>query len=141
MIWILIQVVLGLILVWPFNGWDYGAEAIPGYGIVMIGLAGLFWTLRHNRPANWQVSPQVKSGAHLIRSGPYYWVRHPMYSASLIFLFGFVLLDRHWIDVLAWLLMGVTFLVKSRIEDRCLMKAFPEYEAYCQSTGAFFPRL
>lgn len=141
MIWILLQVVLGLILVWPFNGWGYDAKALPGYAVVILGLAGLFWTLRHNRPANWQARPEIKPGADLILTGPYQWVRHPMYVATLIFLFGFVLLDRHWMDAAAWLLMALTFLFKSRIEDRLLREKFADYEAYYSSTGAFFPRL
>jgi len=140
MIWLWLQVILGIVLIWPFNGWDYNLEALPGFGCVALGLGLLLWTLRHNRPRNWQAAPEVKPRAQMITSGPYRWVRHPMYTASLTFLFGFVLLDRHWLDLAAWLLLIVTFIGKSRVEERSMRERFPEYAAYRRRTGALLPR-
>jgi len=140
MLWLWLQVILGIVLIWPFNGWGYDLAAMPGYVFVALGFALLFWTLRNNRPHNWQAAPEVKEGANMITSGPYRWVRHPMYTASLTFLFGFVLLDRHWLDLVAWIGLVGTFLGKSRIEERSMLKRFPEYAAYRHQTGAFLPR-
>lgn len=77
----------------------------------------------------------------LVRTGPYRWVRHPMYLAHFL-IFLCVLLQRF-----APLTLGlyVAFVagqvLRARIEEKKLLAVFPEYEDYRRTTGMFFPKL
>src|ERR1035437_4815820 len=47
-------------------------------------LALAAWTLRHNRPGNFNIRPTPMVWGVLVTSGPYRWIRHPMYSSLLL---------------------------------------------------------
>jgi protein-S-isoprenylcysteine O-methyltransferase Ste14 len=139
--WVVVQLALALVIFWPFNIWPRTPVGLmPGLLLMVAGGVLMIWTLRHNHSGNWQVAPAVRSGARLITDGPYRWVRHPMYVAVLVLTLGFVLLDRHVADGVAWVLLAGLFAIKSRIEEASLAKRFPCYEAYRRRTGAFWPR-
>ncbi|HEV3029530.1 MAG TPA: isoprenylcysteine carboxylmethyltransferase family protein [Planctomycetota bacterium] len=77
----------------------------------------------------------------LVRSGPYRWVRHPMYSAHFV-IFLCVLLQRFAPLTLGLYIVFVGGqIVRARIEERKLAATFPDYEEYRRTTGMFFPRL
>lgn len=116
----------------PPGGWVWALAAGAG----ALGL----WTLAHNRPGNFRIHPHPHPQGHLVTSGPYRWVRHPMYGAVLLLAAALagVVADR-WSAGLWLLLLGVLD-VKARLEERCLRARFADYGAYGASTGRFFPR-
>ncbi len=139
-VWIILQGALGLAMVWPINGWDWDIAAIPGY--LLVGLAAcLFgWTLVHNRLGNWRVAPEPKPNAQLIISGPYRYMRHPMYCGLLVLALAFVLLDCHPVKIGVAAALYVVLRIKSGIEERHLRQHFPHYAEYSHRTGRFMPR-
>jgi protein-S-isoprenylcysteine O-methyltransferase Ste14 len=140
--WVTAQLGLALLLFWPLREWPRSwTGLLPGYLPIAGGAALMAWTLNHNRRGNWQVAPALRSGARLVRTGPYRWVRHPMYVAVLVLGLGFVALDRHLLDALVWLALAALFAVKARLEERALTETFPDYADYRRHTGAFWPRL
>ena len=54
------------------------------------------WVMHENSFAAPVVKVQSERGHRVIDSGPYAWVRHPMYSGSLLFLVGTSLLLGSW---------------------------------------------
>jgi len=77
----------------------------------------------------------------LVRSGPYRWVRHPMYLAHFV-IFLCVMLLRFAPATLALYVVFIAGQVaRARIEERKLAETFPEYVEYRRTTGMFFPRL
>jgi protein-S-isoprenylcysteine O-methyltransferase Ste14 len=77
----------------------------------------------------------------LVRTGPYRWVRHPMYLAHFL-IFLCVLLQRFApLTAALYVLFFAGQVVRARIEEKKLLSVFPEYEAYRRSTGMFLPRL
>jgi protein-S-isoprenylcysteine O-methyltransferase Ste14 len=77
----------------------------------------------------------------LVVSGPYRWVRHPMYAAHFL-IFLCVLLQRFAPLTLAlYIVFVVGQVIRARIEEGKLAETFPEYEDYRKRTGMFFPRL
>lgn len=135
------QLVLALVIFWPFRAWPTTWSGLaPGYALILAGAALMAWTLRHNRRGNWQVAPAVRAGARLVTSGPYRFLRHPMYVAVLALCLGFVVLDRHAADLAAWIALAALFALKARLEERALARVFPDYAAYLRRTGAFWPR-
>jgi protein-S-isoprenylcysteine O-methyltransferase Ste14 len=77
----------------------------------------------------------------MIRQGPYRFIRHPMYSAVLLFIWSAVFSHLGlWTLVL---LVVVTAVVASRIafEEQTLQKQYPDYAAFVNETKAVIPFL
>ncbi len=112
-----------------------------GIAITAAGLLFAIWA-RFHLGRNWSGQVTVKVGHQLIRSGPYRWVRHPIYSGMILALIGTAISKGQLGGFVAALLLWIGFTLKSRIEERFMANTFgPEYEQYSQSTGAIVPRL
>jgi len=99
------------------------------------------WTLLHNRLGNFNIHPQPRQNGRLITTGPYRWIRHPMYSAVLL---GAAALAAAAPGVLAWLLWAMLWgvlLSKALLEERWLAQIYPHYTHYCQRSKRFLPWL
>src|SRR5439155_10935097 len=91
---------------------------------------------------NWSGTVTIKVGHTLIRTGPYRWVRHPIYSGILLAMIGTALARGKPISVLAIVLFWFGFWFKSRLEEQFMRKTFgQEYDEYARSTGALVPKL
>ena len=90
---------------------------------------------------NWSSAVTIKVGHELIRTGPYAWVRHPIYCGLLVALIGTGLARDKLIALPAIALFWLGFWIKSRMEERFMFKTFGEqYLEYSKSTGALIPR-
>jgi protein-S-isoprenylcysteine O-methyltransferase Ste14 len=90
------------------------------------------------------VTPTVvtRQKAQLVTSGPYRWVRHPLYVMGLIGYIGFALLAENWFIALTTSLGFVLLAIRARDEEANLLTKFgDEYRQYMQTTGRFLPRL
>ena len=86
-------ILLGLLLL-PYEVvyLSYGTYFSLTCNALALGLA--LWTFKHNRLGNFNIIPDIKEGCQLITSGPYAYIRHPMYSAVLLFALGTLSLLR-----------------------------------------------
>ena len=81
----------------------------------------------------------LQEGHELVTSGPYAWVRHPIYAGFLIAMLGSVFADG-----VGWLVVGVLFgarfLYSAKAEEKIMLKQFPnEYPAYLKRTRGLIP--
>lgn len=122
-------------LLTPHAAW---ALALGG----LICALGLFVTLwaRWTLAGNWSSDVTFKQGHELVRTGPYRFVRHPIYTGLLVMVLGTALTLgalRCW---LALPLMAVAFWIKLSQEERLLLRHFPdEYPAYQKQVKALVP--
>ena len=81
------------------------------------------------------------SGAPIITRGPYRFIRHPMYSAALVFIWAGT--ASHLSVLTLGIGIAVTAVVNARIiaEERLLRAKYPEYLDYSRSTNALIPFL
>src|ERR1700674_1641909 len=81
---LLVAAQFGLIawLIWPFTPQVWSPTALA---LLACSIALGVWTLAHNRLGNFNIRPEPKASGGLVTSGPYRFVRLPMYSALLFF--------------------------------------------------------
>ena len=114
---------------------------ILGIAVAVVGFAFAIWARVHIG-RNWSSSVVAKVQHELIRSGPYRWVRHPIYSGLLLAILGTVLVQDQVRGLVALALVYAGWKIKSRLEERMMVSTFGEqYTTYANSTGALFPRL
>jgi protein-S-isoprenylcysteine O-methyltransferase Ste14 len=137
-----LQVVLlgGLVLLPGSDDWTNPSPAKTAARIV--SLAGLMLAaaaaLRLGSALT--ATPVPKSHAMLRTSGLYRFARHPIYSGVLLFVIGSVISSRSFWKLALGVATIVFFNLKARWEESRLRETYPDYTAYAQRTGRFFPR-
>lgn len=119
------------------------SAAIENIGLLLTvaGIALAIWA-RFYIGQNWSGNVTIKVGHELIRTGPYRWVRHPIYSGILLAIFGTALAKGEAVGVISIALFWLGFLIKSRKEEEFMRKTFGEqYVEYSRMTGALVPKL
>lgn len=113
-----------------------------GVGIALLGFALLQWS-QNTLGKNWSDTPRMMKDQLLITSGPYQFMRHPIYTAFLLILGSTLLISANWLIGLTWI--GMTVLeVASRIgfEENLMLEYFGEqYRTYMERTGRLLPLL
>jgi protein-S-isoprenylcysteine O-methyltransferase Ste14 len=111
-----------------------------GVALTSIGVAVAVWA-RRTLGEFWSARVTLKEEHRLIRSGPYRFVRHPIYTGMFLAAAGTAVVVGEWRGVLALVLMLITHSRKALREEKMLTQEFgDEYAAYRQSTGFLFPR-
>jgi protein-S-isoprenylcysteine O-methyltransferase Ste14 len=89
----------------------------------------------------WSSPLQVREHHHLVTTGPYAWVRHPIYLSLIVFMTGIALIAANWFLVLFLIISIVDLGLRIPKEERMMIDEFGgEYEAYMQRTGRLLPR-
>ena len=106
--------------------------ALQALGLAMLLLTTGFimWVMRANSFAAPVVKVQSERGHRVVSTGPYAWVRHPMYSGTILFFVGVPLLLGSWWGVALSPLFVILFAVRSGIEERALIAGLPGYADY-----------
>lgn len=119
----------------PVGAWPFWTGAL-------LTLAGLLLTVwaRVHIGANWSGTVTVKQDHELITSGPYRFVRHPIYSGLLLAFVGSALARAEWRGVVAVALASWALWRKLRIEERWMREQFGSaYEEYAGRVAALVP--
>jgi protein-S-isoprenylcysteine O-methyltransferase Ste14 len=88
--------------------------------------------MRENSYASPLVKIDAERGHKVISTGPYAWVRHPMYGAAIPYFIGVPLLLGSWYALaIGFLLIGILAL-RAVWEEQTLMTELPGYTDYAQ---------
>ncbi|MCE0499235.1 MAG: isoprenylcysteine carboxylmethyltransferase family protein [Methylacidiphilales bacterium] len=110
-----------------------------GAVILVLGLSFTIWARVH-LGANWSGIVTLKKDHELIRTGPYGWVRHPIYSGILLAILGTVIAIGEWRGLLALACITFGFVCKIQTEERWMGEAFgPRYALYIKEVYALIP--
>jgi protein-S-isoprenylcysteine O-methyltransferase Ste14 len=129
----------------PFILWSYFflEEWTRLLGIVfgLVSILYLLWVLR-TLGEMWSYALEIQEEHKLITSGPYARIRHPMYTAHVVFDTGMVLVSLNWV-FLVLLVIGIPYVYNRMFtEEKMMVEQFgEEYERYMKRTGRLFPKL
>lgn len=106
--------------------------ALQALGLALLILSSFFiaWVFRENAFAAAVVKVQSERGHRVISSGPYAFVRHPMYSGGVLFLVGMALLLGSWWGLVMSPIFAVIFAIRTRVEETTLISGLPGYADY-----------
>lgn len=116
------------------NAWLEGA----GLAVFLSGLALAVWA-RVYLGRNWGTPMSQKVDPELVTTGPYRYVRHPIYSGIILGMIGTTMaISPFWL--VAAVLLGVYFVYSATVEERNMERLFPDsYPAYKRSTKMLIP--
>lgn len=113
-----------------------------GVSLGLLGLFLLFWG-HHSLGKNLSAPGVIKEKQSLVTTGPYQWVRHPMYTVIFLLGIAYFLISANWIIGVLWIgwIVG-TVASMLREEEAALIEKFGDrYRVYMQRTGRFLPRV
>jgi protein-S-isoprenylcysteine O-methyltransferase Ste14 len=104
-------------------------------GFTLAGTILAFWSAWH-LGTSFSLLPQAR---RLVTTGPYHYVRHPIYLGGLLITIGEVWWRFSPLVVALNLIFVAAQLVRLRYEEQVLARAFPDYAAYRARTSALIP--
>jgi protein-S-isoprenylcysteine O-methyltransferase Ste14 len=131
-----------LFVVWlilmPLDAVRFGWSEVPGW-VQVLGALGLvlsfyvlFLTFRENTYLALVVKVQEERGQTVVTSGPYRYVRHPIYASMFLFLPGSALLLGSWWGLLLCLVILGLLVWRTTLEDRMLKNELAGYDEYAR---------
>jgi len=124
---------------WPIlppSGW----VTVLAVAMTSAGLLFAIWARAH-LGGNWSGTVTMKVGHELVRSGPYRWVRHPIYTGIFLAVLGMAVERRELRSIVALALIYAGFFLKIRKEEQFMNTLFGAgYDEYRRTTGALIPR-
>jgi protein-S-isoprenylcysteine O-methyltransferase Ste14 len=114
----------------PMPSWS----VYPGVGLFLVSAAWITWVLVRNPHAESSVRIQTERDHSVVSSGPYRFVRHPMYVGLILLHVSIALvLGSMWTLILAGL-FTILFFWRTALEDQTLRRELSGYEEYTQVT-------
>lgn len=110
-----------------------------GAGLGLVGV--IFWTWTQvELDTQWSAQLQLTQGHHLVTTGPYARMRHPLYTAMFIWTIALALLTANWIFAVLAVLVIAALVRRVPWEEQMMLEAFgDDYRAYMGHTGRFLP--
>jgi protein-S-isoprenylcysteine O-methyltransferase Ste14 len=108
-----------------------------------LGLASLgFWTWTQVALGkHWSPQLQLREKHHLVTSGPYARIRHPLYTAMFGYGASLALVTANIVFVFLAVIVFAGMFARVPREEEMMTKEFgDEYRQYMKKTGRFFPR-
>jgi len=132
---------IGLYIIPGFDVLRYGwSESLPLWmrGIAMLIHLPCFvflgWVMRENTYLSQVVKIDKQRGHHVITSGPYALVRHPMYTIMIILLFAVPVALGSRFALLPAVFLTLLLIVRTYFEDRALYTELDGYPEYTRQT-------
>jgi protein-S-isoprenylcysteine O-methyltransferase Ste14 len=140
------------------------AMSLAGYAMMVAALLGLIWMKSFLSPNPAVIAIQILSLAFflwaritfgrrsfhlaanpteggLVTSGPYRFVRHPIYTAMCVCVWAGVLAHWSWATASCGLLIVAAALLRIYCEEKLVSARYPEYLEYSKTTARLIPGL
>lgn len=128
----------------PTLPWDAPLSLFGSIVVVLLGGSAvlLFRWASRSMGANWSLVARTRGDHQLIRHGPFARVRHPIYSAILLYLFAIAAALGHWAQLIVAVPLYLTgTAIRVRDEEALLRARFgDEHARYVRDVPAIVPK-
>ncbi len=142
--WGIVLVMLGYACVWAFVvpiGFHKSAASLIASMLIGPLSVALVWSAARHLDKQWRFEAALSADHELIKTGPYAWIRNPIYTSMLGMLLATGFTKTWWpmfVAGIAFYVVGTEIRVKA--EERLLAARFvDEYARYKASTKAYIP--
>jgi protein-S-isoprenylcysteine O-methyltransferase Ste14 len=121
-------------------GWPLATRWV-GLALMAMMLPLLLWMFRS---LGRNITPTVKTRSQheLVVSGPYRYIRHPLYTFGGLFFLGAALVAGNWFLFICAVVALWALFCRTPLEERMLVERFgKQYEDYMANTGRYLPKL
>ena len=120
----------------PFPVWLRWAGAV--LGLASLGL----WTWTQVELGTlWSAQLQLREHHHLVTTGPYSRMRHPLYTAMIAWAVSLALVSANWIFIGVAVVTASVFFIRVPREEQMMIEQFgDEYLEFMQRAGRFLPK-
>lgn len=143
-----IALITSLILYLVSPDWISNLSLSISSSLRMVGLIGavsslpLLYLIHQELGKYWSPDLVIQEDHQLVKTGVYYWVRHPMYSALTVFMTSVSLLSANLIIISSHALTLLSLYNRIGKEEKMMEKRFgEEYLEYEKHTGRLLPRI
>jgi protein-S-isoprenylcysteine O-methyltransferase Ste14 len=139
---------LGWLALYAINPTWLGVLSVPfpdwlrwvGFALGLASLGFWSWT-QVALGKEWSPQLQLREEHHLVTTGPYTRIRHPLYTAMLGYGTSLALVTANWVFVVLAVAVIAGLFARVPREEQMMIEEFgEEYKAYMQRTGRFFPK-
>jgi protein-S-isoprenylcysteine O-methyltransferase Ste14 len=139
---------LGWLALYAINPTWLGVLSVPfpdwlrwvGFALGLASLGFWSWT-QVALGKEWSPQLQLREEHHLVTTGPYSRIRHPLYTAMLGYGISLALVTANWVFTALAVLVIAGLFARIPKEEQMMIEEFgEEYKAYMQRTGRFFPK-
>jgi protein-S-isoprenylcysteine O-methyltransferase Ste14 len=142
--WGIFLVMLGFAFTWTYVrpvGFSKSSGALIASMILAPPSVVLVWAAARRLGKQWRYKAALSENHELIQTGPYRWLRHPIYASMLGMLLATEAAWTWWPMAIASVVAFIAGTeVRIRAEERLLAERFPDsYRAYRAHTWAYIP--
>ena len=121
----------------PFPGWLRWLGFILG----LLSLASWTWA-QSALGSQWSPQLQLRDEHRLVTSGPYAYVRHPIYTSMCGYFIGLALVTANWVFIVLVALTFAGLFARVPQEEKMMIDRFGDaYREYARRTGRFVPKI
>jgi protein-S-isoprenylcysteine O-methyltransferase Ste14 len=135
-----------LIIIYP-PAMAWAAISLPlelrwlGAALTILAVPMFYW-LFHSLGLNISPIAGTRAQATLVTSGPYRWIRHPLYTFGTMLFLGLGLVAASWPLLMFAPVFFILLALRTPSEEAALIERFgDDYRNYMKRTGRYFPRL
>lgn len=111
-----------------------------GVGLGVLCIVGIYW-LFSSIGSGITPTSATRRQHTLVTSGPYRWVRHPLYTLGSSMFVSFGMMADNWFIALLGILTFIAMAIRTPKEEANLVTKFgDEYRDYMKRTGRFLPK-
>jgi len=130
-LWLSWFVVMGLDLRYGWSSVPLSLQVV-GFLLLVLMMVIVVYVLRENRFAAPVVRVQTERGHRVVSTGPYAFIRHPMYASMLFYGLGVPLLLGALSGLIVAAALIVLIAIRAVFEERTLAAELPGYAAYAE---------